>query len=87
MNDQVFIQSVLELWKADRSFVRENTDNPICSGCNRREERHLIEYEISDPATPYQVKLVCAECADDHLQSLTGCRFGMRNCVHPDCKL
>lgn len=70
------LQGILEL----RQWDRANPENPVCPGCNRRE----------NPARMYarlDGERVCAECKDDETQRLTGCRFGMDDCNHTDCKL
>lgn len=71
------IEQTLADMTANAEWQRVNPDNPICNGCNRR--TNALQMILVDSV------LMCAECADDKLESDTGCRFGEANCLHPDC--
>lgn len=70
----------LKAHKEYREWVRANPENPVCPGCNRREEQTNLIWEVYG-------RMVCSECADDQIELETGCRFGMSPCPHEDCKI
>lgn len=65
--------------QAGREWDRVCPTHPVCPGCDRRERPDLLRHRRLDG------ELVCAECIDDQTQLLTGCRFGLPDCDHPDC--
>lgn len=61
---------------------RENESNPCCPDCGLRDNIENFWPIIHNNIAAY----VCAECADDNTQRISGCRFDEENCLHEDCK-
>lgn len=80
------IRSILKKIKADSEWQKINLDNPLCAGwCNWRvHPDHLFVSKTGRG-------LLCAECADDEVQKITGCRWGKPDTCnsidHEDCHL
>ncbi len=74
------IERRLEAMKRDREWTRANPFNPVCPGCDNRENPEDLKYKVLG-------RMVCAECGDDADQIETGCRFRRANCKDDDCKL
>lgn len=77
------IERRLRQLREQNEWNRANPVNPVCLGCDRRDAVANLTHEIWVGGEP---ALVCAECADDALQSATGCRYGIETgCGHADC--
>lgn len=77
--DRLTISERIDDMMLERKLARLNEFNPVCPGCNRRDDPHMIAYDVMG-------QKMCAQCADDHLYLTTGCRFGTSPCAHEDCQ-
>ncbi|MGA5598492.1 hypothetical protein ACPCSE_30080 [Streptomyces cellulosae] len=70
------ITDALERMRADRQWARANPANPVCDGCNRRDEPGSLVHGF------------CPECRDTLASLKTGCRFGREPCCgSDDCRM
>ena len=78
--EKLSIQDRVDDMILERKIARLNEFNPICPGCNRRDDIHMICYDVKG-------QKMCAQCADDYTYLTTGCRFGNSPCTHEDCAI
>jgi hypothetical protein len=68
VNEEREIIAALGRHKAKRDWDRANPVNPICAGCDRRDDPDNLLHGF------------CAECRDTLLLLKTGCRFALSPC-------
>jgi len=66
------IAAALERMRANREWARANPENPVCEGCNRREQPDNLTHGF------------CPECQDTLVFLKAGCRFGRTPCCGSD---
>lgn len=76
------IKDILAEFVGARLVAGLNKNNPVCPGCNKRDNPEYICYHIVYHDILF---IVCGECADQNTYNKTGCRYGWQYCGHHSC--